>query len=254
MSLITVRDLKSVGRFGNQCFLYCAAKGYARAMKCDLEVGPWIGRDIFVNATEPLPSRELPQTVSDADPSQPIGYWFGQREIDIRSYCQHQKYIDMYSRADVREWLKLKPELEAYAPADAVYSAAHLRKGDYVSDPYLRQRYCEVSEESYDRAAKQFNIPLPLFKVTEGWRPPYAELEKRGLGFLPDWLFLRNASHLLRGNSSFSVFAAWCGHGKVYSPVVGGLAGKHTVPFVEGNHECTAGQFANQSSLHLKET
>lgn len=250
--LITIRDLKSVGRVGNQLFLYCFAKGYARAINCDLEVGDWIGRKIFMEANEPLPSRELPQTTMDTDPHNELGYFFGRKDIDIKSFCQHQKFLDFYSRADVRRWLKVKPEFEAYAPHDAVYSACHLRRGDYVTDPKLRQLYCEVSERSYDRAIKQFEIPDPVFKVTEGWRPTYHELDQRGLAWLPDWLFLRNATYLLRGNSSFSVFASWCGNGTTYSPIIGSKVGLQDCEFVEGNHEQTA-NFRNQSSLRLND-
>lgn len=250
--MITVRDLNNVGRFGNQLFTYVFAKAYAERMNCELQVGNWIGRQIFTNANEPLVTVRLPQIEPETN-GKPLGYFFGQQNIDIKIYAQHQKYLDFYSRSQVQKWLAIKPEFDCYAIDEPVYSAAHLRRGDYVNNPWMRTKYCEVSETSYNVAIKKFSIPSPLFKVFEGWRPPFQELDKRGLGFLPDFLALRNATHLLRGNSSFSVWASWLGNGKTYSPIVGTKAGLNDCEFVEGNWPCTAGQFSNQSDLHLKE-
>lgn len=250
--LITVRDLGRIGRFGNQLFLYCFAKGYAEHMGCELQVGDWIGRGIFENANEPMVSRELPQTEVENESSKPLGYFFGQKDIDVKVFAQHQCYLEFFTREKVKQWLKVKPEFNPYLPDKKPYSAAHLRRGDYLA-PWHRNQYCEVSDWSYDVAVKEFKIPHHLFKISEGWRKPFPELDARGMGWLPDFLLLRDADYLLRGNSSFSVWASWLGNGKTYSPVVGDKAGLQNVPFVEGNHPCTAGQFSNQSDLHLKE-
>lgn len=252
MPLITVRDLQGIGRFGNQLFLYVFAKGYAQKMGCELQTQDWVGRSLFVNATEPLVNVQLPQTEVENCSSKAIGYFFGQRDIDLKVFAQHQRYLDYFTRLQAKEWLRLKPEFEQYAPGGS-YSACHLRRGDYVSDPFLRQNYCEVSEGSYRKALERFKIPEPVRMVTEGWKAPAPALETRGMGWLEDFLTLRNAAYLLRGNSSFSVWASWLGEGKVYAPVVGRMTGLKDVTFVEGNWPCTAGRFRNQSDLHLKE-
>lgn len=253
MPIITVRNLDKIGRFGNQLFLYVFAKAYARKMRCDFQCPGWIGRTIFENATEPLVTVQLPQTESDSRSSKPVGYFFGKTNIDINVFGQHHKYLAAYSRADVRQWLTLKPEFEAYAPQKpAHYSAMHLRRGDY-SRPPLDKFYCTVSDESYERAIQQFNIPKPIIRVFEGWRQPIETLERHGIAWLNDFLLLRDADYLLRGNSSFSWWAAALGNGKVFAPVVEDMVGLQHAPFVEGNHPCTAGHFRNQSDLHIRE-
>jgi hypothetical protein len=149
----------------------------------------------------------------------------------------------------------LKPEFEAYAPkAGQPYSAAHVRRGDYVHDPFVSANYCIVSDESYERAIEQFDIPEPIYRVQEGARPVPPELEAQRLSFIPDFLLLRDATHLLRANSSFSQWSSWLGNAKTYAPVVEDKVGLQTVEFVEGNHPVTAGRFKNQSSLFLRES
>ncbi len=242
-------------RLGNALFIYCFARGYAEHMGAELQVPPWIGQKLFVNATEPPITRNFHWTELDSLSQLPLGYWFGRTDIAIRAYCQHQVYLDYYTRAKAREWLTLKPEFEAYSTKrlEPAFSAAHVRRGDYVTDPFLRQNYCEVSDESYEKAIEQWNIPEPIYRVQEGARSYLAELEAQGLSFLPDFLLLRDATHLLRANSSFSWWAATLGHGKVYSPLVADKVGLQDIIFIEGNWPVTAGRFKNQSDLHLKE-
>jgi hypothetical protein len=243
-------------RFGNALFIYCFARGYAEHMGAELQCPDWIGRKLFVNATEPPITRNLRWTELDSISKLPLGYFMGQTDIALRVFAQHEVYLDYYTRAKAREWLKLKPELEFYTSSpsmpDTAYSAAHVRKGDYTLEPFCNY-YCEVSDESYAKAIEQFDIPEPILRVQEGARTPPPELEAVGLGFLPDFLLLRDATHLLRANSSFSVWASWLGNAKTYAPVVEDKVGLQTVPFVFGNHPCTAGRFKNQSDLHLKE-
>lgn len=256
MPIITVRNINSVGRFGNALFLYAFARGYAEVMGCQLLMpADWLGRRLFVNATEPAitpATANLPQTELDAYSKRPMLYFAGHRDIDIQSYCQHQVYLEYYTREKVRDWLKLKPEWERFAPPPSRYSAAHIRRGDYVDNESYKHSYCAVSEQSYDRAITQFAIPEPVYRVFDGWRKPSPDLPA-GLAWLEDWLILRDASHLLRANSTFSWWAACLGHGQVYSPVVEDKVGWNEVEFVEGNHPTTAGKFHNQSDLHLKE-
>jgi len=253
MPLITIRNLPYIGGAGNQLHLYVFSKAYALAHGCELQVPPWWGREVFLNATEPSVTNLLNPTQSDADGGK-LGYFFGQKDIDINVYAQHQVYIDFYTRKQCREWLTLKPEYERYAPSKCLaYSAAHLRRGDYVTDPNTHSRYCVVAESSYRRAVKQFNIPQPIFDIFDNWMAPADEALRRGFAFLSDFLFLRDAAYLLRANSTFSWWASTLGHGKTYSPLVEKRIGWNEVEFTEGNHPCTAGCFSNQSDLHLKE-
>lgn len=262
MPLITMSSLGKRGRTGNAFFQYAFARGYAKVMGCDLQTPDWWGRRIFpVAAADPLIDRELPPTICDSvcfRKGLPVGYFIGKDDIDLYGYFQHDLFVSFYTRKQVREWFKIRFELECYSPeasgatAGGGYSALHLRRGDYETPPF-NTLYCTVSDESYVNAIEQFEIPGPVIKVYDGCYTPTQRLVDLGVPWLSDWLTLRDADHLLRANSSFSWWAAACGHGKVYSPVVEKLVGPQTVPFVEGNHPNTAGIFHNQSDLYLKE-
>lgn len=237
-------------------------------MNCDLQTPDWWGRKVFtVAAEDPLIDRKLSQTHCDSVVHHlklPLGYFIGQTDIDLNGYFQHQVFLDFYSRRQVREWFRLKPEwelamrgvkmLSAYGwDKKQAYSAMHLRRGDYTNDPAFQKLYCTVSEQSYEKAKDKFNLPKPVIVIYDGWKEPVSALKSTGLEWLVDFLALKNASHLLRSNSTFAWWAATLGNGRVYSPVVGNKVGLQTVPFVEGNHPNTAGIFPNQSDLHLKE-
>lgn len=255
MPLITVRNLGGIGRFGNQCFLYMFARAYAERYGAELRTSDWIGRKIFCDVKERLVTQEnLLQTELDSNTQRPLDRYFGRTDIDLRVYAQHQVYADFYTRKQAREWLKLKPEYERFAPA-VPQNVAHLRRGDYVDNASFQHIYCSVSDQSYDVAISRFRIPSPVLRVFEGWQkdaPPLKGLPAE-LSWLPDFLLMRDAPHLLRANSTFSFWAGALGHGKVYSPLVYARVGLQDCEFVEGNHACTAGRFHNQSDLYLKE-
>lgn len=254
-----MRDIKKMGRFGNQLFIYCFCKGYAEKMGFEFQCPDWIGRKIFANATEPLCAiTTLPQTEKR---NLPIDHWFGRGDMDVNDYCQSQCYLNFYSRAKIREWLKLKPEYESWTKRpNAPYSAAHMRRGDYLTT--YSHSYCAVSEKSYKQAIEKFNIPEPIVWVSEETALPSTVFEVLDDGawgeyartdWMTDFLMLRDADYLLRANSSFSWWAAALGCGKVYAPIVGAKVGIQDVEFTEGNWPCTAGYFPNQSNLFLKE-
>lgn len=266
--VITISCLGSKGRAGNAMFQFAFAMGYAKAMGCDLLTNDWWGRRVFpaAAALPVIDLSNLPKTHCDSvchllRPALPLDYFMGRTDIDLDGYYQNQKFIDFYSRKQVREWFKLSSEFEGYAPLKeqtGPYSAKHLRRGDYTNDATFQHLYCTISDESYDTAVKTFNIPpfAPghILRVCDGG--PAREIDKLraiGVGWLPDFLVLRDADHLLRSNSTFSWWAGALGNGMVYSPVVDNKVGLQKVPFVIGNHPNTAGIFPNQSDLHLKE-
>lgn len=256
--VITMSSLGWRGRTGNAFFQYAFLRGYAKAVGAEIQTPDWWGRRIFpVAAADPLIDRDLGPTICDSLCGQrnlPMNYFFGATDVDLTGYFQHQMFVDFYTRKQIREWFKIVPDLGLYAPVNLCsppYSAKHLRRGDYETPPF-NKLYATVSDESYDSAVEQFNIPAPIIPVFDGCFSPTQHLVDLGVPWLSDWLTLRDADHLLRANSSFSWWAAACGHGKVYSPVVEKLVGHQTVPFVFGNHPTTAGIFQNQSDLTLR--
>lgn len=239
-------------------FQYAFAKGYASAMNCDLQTPDWWGRKVFPEAArDPLIDRYLPQTHCDSVVHHiklPLGYFIGSTDIDLNGYFQHQVFINFYSRTQARNWFSFAPDIyEPYKPAPGEsWNAKHLRRGDMSDDATFQKLYCTVSDQSYITAEHQFNIQS-VEAIWDGCDNPDPLEVKLGIGWLSDFLFLRDAAILLRANSTFSWWAGALGKGKVYSPVVGNKVGLNTVPFVEGNHPNTAGIFPNQSDLFLKE-
>lgn len=241
-------------RFGNSLFIYAFCRGYAEAMGCELRTPPWIGQKIFQNVNEPPMSHlsiRLPQTYPDHLRPDLLGHFFGQKDIDIQAYCQHQVYLDFYTRKQAKEWFTLKQEY-TLLPSDAHYCVAHKRRGDYLKPPF-NKLYAAVSDASYEKAIDKYRVPRPVLSVEEGWKEPPERCKEIGAPWLYDFLLMLNAGFLLRANSSFSWWAAALGDGKVYSPVVGNKVGWQDCEFVEGNWPCTAGGFRNQSDLALKE-
>jgi len=236
---------------GNQLFAYVFARGYALAHGCELQIpADWWGRKVFKDADSLPPiSVTLPQTERDDVTKRPLNRWFGRTDIDINVFAQSQIYLDYYSRKQVREWLAFKPEWEQYAP-HVRSTVAHYRRGDYTQE--FSRYYCTVSDRSYVNAFTAHSTPWPVINIYDGWREAPESLPP-DLGWLQDFLIMRDAPTLLRANSTFSWWAATLGHGKVYSPVVGDKVGLQDCVFVEGNWPCTAGKFSNQSDLHLKE-
>lgn len=253
--VITMSSLGSRGRAGNALFQYAFLRGYAKTFSAEIQTPDWWGRNVFpVAAADPLIDRVLPKTVCDSV-NPVMGRFVGKTDIDLFGYFQHQMFIDFYRRWQVREWFAIKPELYEYSPAERgidPYSAKHMRRGDYERPPF-NKLYCTVSDESYDKAIEEFNIPAPIMAIYDGCEVTFKHLDDLGVPWLHDFLILRDADHLLRANSSFSWWAGTLGTGKVFSPLVFNRVGPSTVEFVEGNWPNTAGIFHNQSDMHLKE-
>jgi hypothetical protein len=222
--LVQCTTLGSFGRFGNQLFQYAFARAYADLYGAILEVPDWIGRRVF-GLNDPYPSRVLTRTAQDCIP-------WGDVNVDLFGYFQKNECLSILSRARLRQWFQIQPRWEAMASLPGKpYIAAHLRRGDYVSR--YASVYCTISRDSYIRACEQFALDASLLIwVSEETPRPFPEPE---LGFMSDFLALKHADVLLRGNSTFSFWAGVLSDGRVFSPVVDGRRGEHDVPFVPGN-------------------
>ena len=222
--IVQCTTLGSFGRFGNQLFQYAFARAYAERHDALLEVPDWVGRRIF-GLDDPYPSRNLPRTAEDVVP-------WGGVDIDLFGYFQRTDCLAMLSREKLRAWFRIRPELEARVdlPSEP-YIAAHLRRGDYAS--CYASVYCVVSRESYLKACQRFGLDAGrLIWISEEAPRSCGEPE---FPFLADFVLLKHAQVLLRGNSTFSFWAGVLSDGRIFSPVVNGLRGEHDVPFVPGN-------------------
>lgn len=219
-----------IGRFGNQAFQFCYAKRFCELNGHTLATPPWVGEKIF----------DIPEAVRTENPDMVLG-----------EYRQAQKDL-IYSRKWCKETLRLKPEVEEKFKNCPLHHdvAAHRRVGDYAGCGYP-----VVSEGSYYKLAFSLGYhPHDIDWVTEEEPYPHPEFTKE-LAFLPDFYRLMQATVLLRGNSSFSFWAAVLSSSDdIYAPVIEGLEGgrEHDCTFVRGNWPRLA-NLDFTTDLHLSE-
>jgi len=235
---IQMSSLGNNGRFGNQLFQYAFAKSYADKYNCVLEIpSDWIGRKIFKIEDNVL-TNPLPMT--DGDEIQ-----FGEINIDMFGFFQHQKFLDIMDIKKVKEWFTFKEEIvDLFVKPKDFYVAAHLRHGDFVH----AKQFCTITHECYVNTCLENGYNKEdIIVVSEEIMQPAdlgrMDIEHKGENwdFLYDFLVLMNSNVLYRSNSTFGWWAGVLGnHEKVYSPVVQGKQGEHMicVDFVEGNHPC----------------
>jgi hypothetical protein len=216
-----------IGGFGNQLFQYAAVRALAEKEGREFKTPEWVGEKIFV-----LPPVNRPQ----------------KGDMELRGYCQNQQSA-IYTRSQVKEWFKIKPEIEQRL-SDMVAKAPfvwHLR--DYGDCPVL----ATVSTRSYGEAADKFGSDEYAWMLVRQIRPQHLSGFEQ-FDFLPDFYRLMKAEVLFRANSTFSMWAAWLGNGKVYSPVMEGKPGGQIVDveFVEGNHPRCSSNCEFLTDIHLK--
>lgn len=221
-----VIQVKMMGRFGNQLFQYAFARHVCEKHGFELRCPRWIGDELFDLGIEPCDSLDesLPTVCEES-------HRIFDGNVSLHGYCQLSFCVASYSKKDIRRWFRFKEpileQLKASVPLSDV--VAHRRVGDYFG-----YGYPVVSKKSYEIAAIQFDLG-ELDWVTEE-SPTYANFPGH-LSFLPDFWKLMNSKHLLRGNSSFSWWAASLGDCEVYAPIIDFLEGgkEHDCRFVKGN-------------------
>lgn len=224
---MTLVSTPLIGRFGNQCFAYAFARARAEQLGVPLSTPPWIGEQIF----------QLPEVTRDA----PL-------ESCLNGYFQDQASL-IYTRAQVKEWFKFRPEIEhalSFLPRDPLL--AHRRVGDYAGAGYV-----VVSTASYLEACEEFGLDQNQLKFVTEEAPTNGVQVPPELAFLPDFYRMIKCHTLLRGNSTFSYWAAVLGDCRVFSPIIEGLKGgcEQDVKFTSGNWP----RFANLefvTNLHLQ--
>lgn len=240
MNVITANFL---GRFGNQAMQYTFARAYAEKHGCEFQCEPWIGQRVFQLDDKSIEKR-LPR-YSELDLKD------GQVNINFYGYAQNQRCM-IYTREQAQNWFKIRPEIEEalkrWRPEDDSV-IAHRRAGDYLGYGYV-----QVSKKSYHDACQKFGLDVLALRFVSDESPGHHLDFPDELSFLPDFYRLMKAPTLLRGNSSFSWFAALLSNAEIYSPVIEGLAGgkEHDCDFVPGNHP----RFCNLAfvtDLHVKE-
>lgn len=212
------------GRFGNQLFQYAYARAYAEKHGVELRTWPWIGEKIFeISHRHDIKDGVERHTEQTAN---------GKTGIELRSYFQNQDSL-IYTREDCRRWFKFRPEIKAALdriPSDESETVAHRRVGDFAG-----YGYPVVSKRSYDDfLTRMGHYTYVMVCEEDPTRSPdfTGELE-----FLPDFWRIMRADFILRGNSSFSWWAATLSNARVFSPIIDHKEGgkEHHCYFVMGN-------------------
>ena len=244
--VIQFSHLGRYGRFGNQMFQYAFARAYAEKYGATLQIPPWIGEKIFKNVSHQHCSGEFPVVRDDKIP-------WGETNINLYGYFQTKECFDILSESKLRKWFVFQDKwLEFLSLQKSDDVIAHLRRGDYITKSAL---FCVISRESYLLACEKFGINKEKIIWLSEENPTIEQrmsdvcykkfiytmygsktcYDDKGASFLPDFFRMVNAKVLLRGNSTFSLWAAFFNKDKIFSPVVGNHGGKRDVEFVEGN-------------------
>lgn len=230
--IIQFTQLGKFGRFGNQLFQYAFAKAYALSVGATLQTPPWIGQVLFEGINDPPCSANLPTLGLDQMPRN------DRTDINLFGYYQFAEAFSYYTRDTVRQWFMFKQEwLTKFSERKKI--AAHLRRGDYVSQ--YAHAFCVIEEDAYIYEIEKHGFSL--FDVTWVREDKPTTFAHPGLEWLQDFMTLMNAEVLFRANSTFSWWAGTLGPKKrIFSPLVEDLVGSQdVVEFVESNRpRCTA--------------
>lgn len=215
-----------IGRFGNQLFQAAYARAYAEQCGLELRTNAWPGQQIFEGVNEgPL-----------CDEGERLPDDYRQRQSDL-----------IYTRADCRRWFKIKQEWLDWFLRKRYWAqiVAHRRIGDYAACGYV-----VVSASSYYQMHQRLGYGTLVFACEEN----AATSPEGAPPFLCDFMRLVYAPVILRGNSSFSWWAATLSNAEVWSPRIDGLEGgrEQDCAFEKGNH-CRFSDLEFTTDLHLPE-
>lgn len=265
------------GGLGNRLFEYAFARGYAERHRLELRCERSILNKFFQIPDHAPADQDLPLVANTE-----VEKWDGQSGVSIIGMGQHQKNLDYYSKAKVKEWFKLRPEYEELIKdVPEMDLVANPREGDYA---YACNPMVLVSRKSYLDACDTYGLNkdrifwldgenhyrVPGIKVEKPWNElndhQKGKLPGDGavLDWLPDWAVLTRASVILRSNSTFSWWAATLGRAdRVFAPdtskvsadlgIRGDVRVPQDVPFVDGNHPPMASGLWFLSDLNLKD-
>lgn len=266
------------GGLGNRMFEYAFARGYAERHGLQLRRETCILDKIFDIPEDP------PADVANAPnrSAENVHEWDGESGVTILGMGQHQRCLDYYSRAKVREWFRLRPNLEELVrDVPSMELVASVRQGDYayacnpmvLIDPQSYVDACDqhgldkhkiywLHSELHYRVP-QIDVELPWMNLNDHEKGKLPGMGAR-LDFLPDLALMMRAKVVLRSNSTFAWWAATLGDARVFCPNLDGIdaaAGlwdemRHPqkVPFVEGNHKPMISGMWFCTDLNLKNT
>lgn len=117
----------------------------------------------------------------------------------------------IHRKSEIKEWLKVKPEMDCYIFSDPNICILNFRGGEYsgVSDFYLHQTYWDnaISKMLDINPNFEFVVITDDVPRASGFFPRFKVLH---FDIATDYTIIKNAHYLILSNSSFPYFATLC--------------------------------------------
>lgn len=231
MRVISMSTLGLNGRFGNQIFQYAFLKTYALRFNCVVLTPDWIGKYLFgfndppIFYPLPVVAQQSTDLYKDPLPHVPLINvdFFGWFQYHTSYYAPFKDYIQHLFTPVPRIKGFLDEGVRKMRKRGKTLVAFHLRRGDYVTNPYKDKTFFSAPTEWYKKWLEEnwskldspvlFVASDELDTVLEDFME-YNPVTSEQLGislerapFYPDFYFLSQSDIVLISNSTFS-FAA----------------------------------------------
>ncbi len=224
---VSMGDLGSNGRFGNQLLQYAALRIYARQASCVVAAPDWLGRELF-GLQDPVPPSlaGIPTLNEDETSSVLKGLAPAKPNVDLTGYfCADPGLWRRHAEAFRACFHLTEPYAGLMQTAVSrlrsrgkTVVALHLRRGDFGTGRYwiapaawylewLDNNWASLDNPVLYLATDDRNTAADFARYSPLLAEDLGPLLK-GAEFLTDHTLLREADHLLCSNSTFSMTAA----------------------------------------------
>ena len=227
---VTVSNLGTRGRFGNQVFQYMFLRCHAKDRGLAVETPDWIGRYLF-GADDPLladPSAytEVRQTgltledchIANATEDFPFADFNGFFQYRTKYYEPHKPFIRSLFAPSEEVRLQLSEAQKAFDALEGPVAGVHIRRGDYGYGPYFIapvEWYLDWLDEFGGGRPVSVYLASDEAEAVRGAFGKHRVVTAADLGadlprapYFPDFHFMTQCDALAISNSSFSFAAA----------------------------------------------
>jgi hypothetical protein len=127
----------------------------------------------------------------------------------IDGILQSEDYF-IKRKSEIKNWLKVKTDIECYEFSDENICIINLRGGEYkgVSDLYLTRNYWSKAVDNMLKINPNFRFVVITDDVNAG-KQMFPNYEVYHFNIGKDYSIIKNAHYLILSNSSFSFFPTW---------------------------------------------